>query len=244
MRRCQRRNTLQICPRRDSNSGGSDLWSNALPTRPWKRASNMMQQQMMYNDEEPTFQQPGRPPYERNEPFSKDHGGIYRPPYFFANATSLIMALVGTVFFFISFGGPVWYDVPPENTIVPKTFGLWRLCVRSLIQAYENYLMPVKVLMCVATIFIFIMMSSNLAFIAGFPTYFLEAVTQMFVGLLTAIAVGIFGGNFRDDKNQAPFGWAYWCGVVAAMILIVNGAIMMAISMFVYRKRGGFTRRK
>jgi len=91
----------------------------------------MMQQQMMYNDEEPTFQQPGRPPYERNEPFSKDHGGIYRPPYFFANATSLIMALVGTVFFFISFGGPVWYDVPLENTIVPKTFGLWRLCVRS-----------------------------------------------------------------------------------------------------------------
>ena len=26
-------NTLQICPRRDSNSGGSDMWSNALPTR-------------------------------------------------------------------------------------------------------------------------------------------------------------------------------------------------------------------
>jgi len=67
---------------------------------------------------------------------------------------------------------------------------------------------------------------------------------HLFPGLLTAIAVGIFGGNFRDDKNQAPFGWAYWCGVVAAMILIVNGAIMMAISMFVYRKRGGFTRRK
>ena len=32
----QRWNTLQICPRRESNSGGSDLWSNALPTRPWR----------------------------------------------------------------------------------------------------------------------------------------------------------------------------------------------------------------
>ena len=29
--------TLQICPRRDSNSGGSHLWSNALPTRPRRR---------------------------------------------------------------------------------------------------------------------------------------------------------------------------------------------------------------
>ena len=26
----QRRNNLQICPRRDSNTGGSDLWSNTL----------------------------------------------------------------------------------------------------------------------------------------------------------------------------------------------------------------------
>ena len=26
-----------IYPRRDSNSGCSDLWSNALPTRPWRR---------------------------------------------------------------------------------------------------------------------------------------------------------------------------------------------------------------
>ena len=31
MRRSQRRNNLQICPRRDSNTGGSDLWSNTLP---------------------------------------------------------------------------------------------------------------------------------------------------------------------------------------------------------------------
>ena len=30
-------NTLQICPSRDSNWGGSDLWSNALPTRLWRR---------------------------------------------------------------------------------------------------------------------------------------------------------------------------------------------------------------
>jgi len=29
--------TLQICPHRDLNSGGSDLWSNALPTRRQKR---------------------------------------------------------------------------------------------------------------------------------------------------------------------------------------------------------------
>ena len=27
---CQRRNNLQICPRRDSNTGDSDLWSNTL----------------------------------------------------------------------------------------------------------------------------------------------------------------------------------------------------------------------
>ena len=27
----QRRNNLQICPRRDSNAGGSDLWFNVLP---------------------------------------------------------------------------------------------------------------------------------------------------------------------------------------------------------------------
>ena len=31
MRRSERRNNLQICPRRDSNTGGSDLWSNTLP---------------------------------------------------------------------------------------------------------------------------------------------------------------------------------------------------------------------
>ena len=38
MKRSQRWNTVQICPRRDSNSGSSDLWSNALPTRPRRRA--------------------------------------------------------------------------------------------------------------------------------------------------------------------------------------------------------------
>jgi len=31
MKRSQGWNALQICPRRDSNSGGSDLWSNTLP---------------------------------------------------------------------------------------------------------------------------------------------------------------------------------------------------------------------
>ena len=31
MRRSERRNNLRICPRRDSNTGGSDLWSNTLP---------------------------------------------------------------------------------------------------------------------------------------------------------------------------------------------------------------------
>ena len=34
MKLSQRWNTLQICPRQDSNSGGSELWSNALPVRP------------------------------------------------------------------------------------------------------------------------------------------------------------------------------------------------------------------
>ena len=31
MKRSQRWNNLQICPRRNSNTGGSDLWSNTLP---------------------------------------------------------------------------------------------------------------------------------------------------------------------------------------------------------------------
>ena len=31
MRRSERQNNLQICPRRDSNTSGSDLWSNTLP---------------------------------------------------------------------------------------------------------------------------------------------------------------------------------------------------------------------
>ena len=31
MRRSERWNNLQICPRRDSNTSGSDLWSNTLP---------------------------------------------------------------------------------------------------------------------------------------------------------------------------------------------------------------------
>ena len=31
MRGNNRRNNLQICPRRDSNTGGSDMWSSTLP---------------------------------------------------------------------------------------------------------------------------------------------------------------------------------------------------------------------
>jgi hypothetical protein len=91
------------------------------------------QQHMMYHDDkEPSFQQPEHAPYEANTGNRKKRkGGLYKPPFFFANATSLIFALIGLIFFFISFGGTSWYVVPPENTIVPKTFGLWRLCVRS-----------------------------------------------------------------------------------------------------------------
>ena len=37
MKRSQRWNNLQICPRRDSTTGGSELWSNALPVRPRRR---------------------------------------------------------------------------------------------------------------------------------------------------------------------------------------------------------------
>jgi len=37
MKREQRGNTAQICPRRDSNSGGSEICSKALPTRPRRR---------------------------------------------------------------------------------------------------------------------------------------------------------------------------------------------------------------
>jgi len=37
MKRSQRWNTLQICPCRDSNSRGSELWSNTLPVRPRRR---------------------------------------------------------------------------------------------------------------------------------------------------------------------------------------------------------------
>jgi len=37
MKQSQRWNTFQMCPCQYSNSGGSDLWSNLLPTRPWKR---------------------------------------------------------------------------------------------------------------------------------------------------------------------------------------------------------------
>jgi hypothetical protein len=52
----------------------------------------------------------------------------------------------------------------------------------GVIQAFERYLMPVKVLMSIGVLFGFIMMSANLAFIAGFPTFFIEAVGQMFLG--------------------------------------------------------------
>jgi len=37
MKRNQRWNILQIYPRRDSNTGGSDMWYNALPPRPGRR---------------------------------------------------------------------------------------------------------------------------------------------------------------------------------------------------------------
>ena len=37
MKRSQRWSTLQICTHRGSNSGGSDLWSKALPVRPRRR---------------------------------------------------------------------------------------------------------------------------------------------------------------------------------------------------------------
>ena len=40
MRRSRRWNTLQIHPRRDSNSGGSELWSSALPAGPRRRPSS------------------------------------------------------------------------------------------------------------------------------------------------------------------------------------------------------------
>ena len=39
-KRSERWNNLQICPRRDSNSGGSDLWSNAPTVRPRRRPFN------------------------------------------------------------------------------------------------------------------------------------------------------------------------------------------------------------
>ena len=41
MKRSQRWNILQICPRRDSNSGGGALWSNALPIRRQRRPTNI-----------------------------------------------------------------------------------------------------------------------------------------------------------------------------------------------------------
>ena len=39
MKRSQRWNTLLICPCRDWHSGGSDVWSNILPTRPRRRTT-------------------------------------------------------------------------------------------------------------------------------------------------------------------------------------------------------------
>ena len=41
MKQSQRWNTLEICPCRDLNSGGSDLWSNALPIRPRRRPADI-----------------------------------------------------------------------------------------------------------------------------------------------------------------------------------------------------------
>ena len=42
MKRSQIWNTLQVYPRRDSNSNGSDLWSNAPPTRPRRRPQKVL----------------------------------------------------------------------------------------------------------------------------------------------------------------------------------------------------------
>jgi len=44
MKWSQRWNTLQICPHQDSSSGDSDLWSNVLPTRPWKHPLSALEQ--------------------------------------------------------------------------------------------------------------------------------------------------------------------------------------------------------
>jgi len=37
MKRSRRWNTFQLCPNCNSNSDGSDMWSNALPVRPQRR---------------------------------------------------------------------------------------------------------------------------------------------------------------------------------------------------------------
>ena len=50
MKRSRRWNTLQICPRRSSNSGGSDLWSNALPVRPRRLAWDTFRLHWHVND--------------------------------------------------------------------------------------------------------------------------------------------------------------------------------------------------
>lgn len=113
-----------------------------------------------------------------------------------------------------------------------------------VIPAYEKYLMPVKVLMCFGVVVVFVMVLSNFAFITGYPTFFLETITQLLAGLLEVISVGIFGGFFHDDYKPAPFGWSYWVAVVSALILIVNGIIMGFISVWIYRRRGNSFYRK
>ena len=54
--------------------------------------------------------------------------------------------------------------------------------VTEAIYAFENYLVPVKVMMCIAVITVFISVATNLAFMAGLPTFFLEGVAQTFSG--------------------------------------------------------------
>lgn len=55
----------------------------------------------------------------------------YKPPMFLQNAISFFAMMVGTILFFAAFGGPAWYVVPEDQAVLPKTFGLWQLCVRE-----------------------------------------------------------------------------------------------------------------
>ena len=54
MKRSHRWNTFQICPHWDSNSGGSDLRTNALPVRPWRHSETCLIKLYLYNNVKPT----------------------------------------------------------------------------------------------------------------------------------------------------------------------------------------------